>query len=289
MLSPLIELIPSGLLHGAILAFIALGVMIPFKLLNLPDLTAEGAYPLGAVISACLILSGLNPIVATFAACLLAGTLGIATAYIHLRFKSPTLLVGIILSIMVYSLNLRLMGKSNLALFTHNTLFQMIPDNIYIKIGFVFLLFCFLVIPLLHFFTTEIGLRFRAVGLNPNFAQRQGISLNSYLIVGFFIGNALAALAGSLMAQLQGYVDINMGVGIVIHALAALMIGECLIGTQTLTRQILAPFIGALVYQQIQGLALTIGLAPTDLKLLTGAIVLSLMMFRGQMLFSHKT
>lgn len=287
MLQSLVELIPTGLLHGAILAFIALGVMIPFKLLNLPDLTAEGAYPLGAVLSACLILSNVNPILATLIACLLAGMLGIATAYIHVRFKTPTLLVGIILSIMVYSLNLRLMGKSNLALFSHTTIFQLIPDNTALKIALVCALFAILVVPLLHFFTTEKGLRFRAVGLNPQFAQRQGISLNCYLIVGFFIGNALAALAGSLMGQLQGYVDINMGVGIVIHALAALMIGECLIGTQSITRQIMAPFLGALVYQQIQGFALVIGLAPTDLKLLTGAIVLSLMMFRGKMAFAR--
>jgi putative ABC transport system permease protein len=277
-------MIPNGLLHGGILAFIALGIMIPFKLLNLPDLTAEGAYPLGAVIASCFILSGLNPIAATLFACFLGGTLGIATAYIYLRFKIPTLLVGIILSIMVYSVNLRLMGKSNLALFYHVTLFQELPNSIFIKIGFIFSLFFILIAPLLHFFKTEVGLRFRAVGLNPHFAQRQGISLNSYMILGFFIGNALAALAGALMAQLQSYVDINMGVGIVIHALAALMIGECLVGTQTISRQLVAPFLGALVYQQIQAFALGIGFAPTDLKFLTGAIVLSIMMLRGKML-----
>ncbi len=280
----LYDLVPPGILHGLILAFIAFGIMIPFRLLNLHDLSAEGAYPLGAVISACLILSGIHAFLATLIATLLAGLVGLGTALIYIRYKTPPLLVSIILSTMLYSVHLRLMGTPNLALFTHNTLFNLIPDLIFLKISGVIFLFLVLAFLFYQFLNTEIGLRFRAVGLNPLFAQRQGISLKRYLLLGLFLGSALAGASGSLMAQVQGYVDINMGVGMVIHALAALMIGEGLIGNHTLRRQILAPFLGALVYQQIQGLALAIGLQPTDLKLLTGSIVLSLMMLRGKTL-----
>jgi putative ABC transport system permease protein len=172
------------------------------------------------------------------------------------------------------------MGKPNVALFGYNGLFSMIEENTSLKIMCIVAIIIFIAIPLLLFLKTQKGLRFRAVGLNPNFAQRQSINLTSYTFLGLFMGNALCGLAGSIMVQIQGYADIGMGIGIVIHALAALMIGESIVGTQTLTRQTIAPIIGALIYQQIQGLSLTLGLAPSDLKFLTGAIILCVIAMR---------
>ena len=130
------------------------------------------------------------------------------------------------------------------------------------------------------FLYTETGLRFRAVGANPIFAEKQGISITQYTILGLFVGNGLCGFAGSLMVQMQGYADIGMGVGIVVHALAALMIGEVIVRSRTIARAIVGPFCGALTYSQIQGFALAAGLAPSDMKFFTGAIVLAVLMLR---------
>ncbi len=274
MLGMLQELFQAGIIQGLILSLVALGVMIPFKILNFPDLTCDGAYPLAGAITGSLLLSGSSPVLATTLGMLAGGLLGLGTAFIHLRFKVNTLLAGIIVCTMVYSVNLRIMQKPNIALFDNNTLFLLFHENVLYSAIFLFCLSIGLIALCYRFLMSEKGLRLRAVGLNPEFAQRQGIALTPYILMGLFIGNAITGLAGSLMVQLQQYADIGMGIGMVIHALAALMIGESLIGTHTLKRQCLAPFVGALVYQQIQGLAMTLGLAPTDLKLVTGLIVL---------------
>lgn len=276
------ELILTGLLQGLVLAFVAYGVMIPFRLLDFPDLTAEGAYPFGAAISASLIIMNVHPIIAIMAGALGGGLAGMATACIHLRFGVNTLLSGIILSTMLYSVNLRLMGKPNIALFDQNTLFS--SDSILIRILMVLCILGVLIVPLLLFLRTHLGLRLRAVGFNPEFAKRQGISITRWTIFGLFLGNAYTGLAGGLMIQIQSYADVGMGVGIVIHALAALMLGECIVGSSSLNKQLLAPLVGALIYQQIQGLALSLGLAPSDLKLLTGGIVLAVIAIRGRVL-----
>jgi len=269
------ELIPAGILQSLILSLVALGVMIPFRLINFPDLTAEGAYPLGGALCASLLIAGVNPIVATVLASVAGGMLGLSTALIHLRFKVNTLLAGIIVSTMIYSVNLRLMGKPNLALFSENTttLFSSI-EFLSVKILLLLAINLIMMGLLYRFLLSEKGLRLRVVGLNPFVAKKQGVHLSQYIFLGLFAGNLLNSFSGSLMVQLQQYSDIGMGVGIVIHALAALMIGESILGSYTLLRQILAPFIGALIYQQIQGLVISLGFAPSDLKLVTGAIVL---------------
>jgi putative ABC transport system permease protein len=274
------ELVVAGLIQGLILGVVALGVMIPFKIVNFPDLTAEGAYPLGGALSASLLVAGCSPILATIVATMMAGFLGIGTALIHLRCKVNTLLAGIILSTMIYSVNLRLMGKPNIALFDSMTLFYNINHSSLHQFIFLLLLNIIIISLLYLFLNSEKGLRLRAVGFNPLFAQRQGVNLTRYVLLGLFLGNALNGLAGSLMVQIQQYADIGMGVGIVIHALAALMIGEAIMGSQTLARQVSSPFVGALIYQQIQGIAMSLGLAPSDLKLMTGAIVLLAISFK---------
>jgi putative ABC transport system permease protein len=266
------ELILTGLFQGLILALVAFGVMIPFRLLDFPDLTAEGTYPLGGAICASLLMMDVHPLLAVLCAAVCAGMAGMATALIHLRLQVNTLLAGIILSTMIYSVNLRIMGRPNIGLFDQHLLL-----NGY-GIAELFLLLlnlALMVLPLGLFLRTEVGLSFRAVGLNPSFAKRQGISVPAYILLGLFLAHAYVGVAGALMVQMQSYMDVGMGVGIVIHALAALIIGENIIGTHTLNRQLLAPLIGALVYQQIQGLALAFGLAPSDLKLLTGVIILT--------------
>jgi putative ABC transport system permease protein len=256
-----------------LLSLVAYGVMIPFRLLNFPDLTSEASYPLGGAICSSLIILNMGIMFSIFIATILAGIIGICTALIHLRFKVNSLLAGIILSTMVYSINLRIMGKPNLALFDKSILFAGMPISL--KILLMLSIIIALAIAFILFLYSEKGLRLRAVGLNKAFANKQTISITNYTILGLFIANCYNGLAGSIMVQLQSYMDIGMGVGIVIHGLAALMIGETIIGNSTLKKQLLAPLVGALIYQQIQGLALFIGLAPSDLKFLTGFIVLA--------------
>lgn len=279
MINAFIEIAPSSLLQSLILSILVIGVTIPFKILNFPDLTGEGSYPLGGSLCAALIVADLSPSLSLTIAAIGAGIAGICTAVIHIKYKVNTLLAGIILSTMIYSVNLRAMGKPNLALFDSPNLFANL-SNIYAKIVILLIINCVIIAVLYFFLNTEKGLQLRCVGLNPNFAQRQGINLNKNIIAGLFMGNAFAGLAGGLLISLQNYADIGMGIGIIIHALAAMMIGEKLIGNNNILKMISAPLIGAIIYQQIQGLALSVGLAPSDLKLLTGAIVLGIIVLR---------
>jgi putative ABC transport system permease protein len=200
-----------------------------------------------------------------------AGIMGICTALINLKFRVNSMLAGIILSTMAYSVNLRIMGKPNIALFDCGELFD---ANIANNMLIITILLASCVIPFAIFLRTDFGLRLRAVGLNQNFAKQHGISIEKYTIFGLFVAGAMFGLAGSLIVQLQNYMDVGIGVGILIHGLASLMIGEAIIGNVTLSRQLLAPLLGALVYQQVQGVALSLGLAPSDLKFFTGSIVL---------------
>ena len=272
------ELILTGILQALVLALVAYGVMIPFRLLNFPDLTSEGAYPFAGAVCASLLILDVNPILAVLVASIASGLVGIGTALIHLRFKVNTLLCGIIISTILYSVNLRLMGKPNIALFDQSILFE--NDSIISKILIMIGIITYFITPLALFLRSELGLRLRAVGLNADFAKRQNISVTQYTILGLFLANCYTGLAGSLMVQIQSYMDMGMGVGIVIHALAALIIGEAIIGNESLNKQLLAPLIGALVYQQIQGLALVSGLAPSDLKCVTGVVVLIVIALR---------
>jgi putative tryptophan/tyrosine transport system permease protein len=260
-----IELLYTGILQGLILAVIAFGTMIPFRFLNFPDLTAEGAYPLGGAVCASLIVVGVPQIWAVMAAVMAGGLMAVGTSQIALRLKVNSLLAGIIVSTMTYSINLRIMGKPNIALFD--------VGGITLDLISLIMVVMLCIIPFSLFLHTDFGLRFRTIGSNPKFPINHGISVNKYTSLGLFIAGSMFGLAGSLIVQMQQFMDVGMGVGIVVHGLASLMIGESIMGNSTIRRQLAAPIIGALIYQQIQGMALSLGLAPSDLKFFTGSIV----------------
>src|SRR3990167_678895 len=184
----------TGLLQSLILALVAYAIMIPFRLLNFPDLTAEGAYPLGGAVCTSLLLLHVNPLLAVIIASLVTGLMGVATSLIHLRLKVNTLLAGIILSTMMYSVNLRLMGKPNIGLFNTDSLFN--QNNMLSNILLLLAILIALVLPLTLFLRTEIGLRLRAVGLNQAFARRQSISVAGYTVLGLFIAGCFTGVAG---------------------------------------------------------------------------------------------
>ena len=276
-----VQLVPVTLAQSLILAFVVLGIMIPFRTLNFPDLTSEGAFPLGGCVCGVLLAGGASPLTAIAIALVAGFAAGCCTAFIHLRFRIHTLLAGILMMTMLYSINLRIMGKSNLSVFGTAAVFDWAPftrpgfpaSKIIIAglIGLVVLLL------LDRFFKTEKGTAVRAVGANPDMAEAQGINVWAATIGGVGLASAFSALGGALMVQSQGFADVNMGLGILINGLAALMIGEAIVGKQTVFRQLAAPFVGAIVYYQLVSLCLAAGMPPPDLKLATGLFVLAML------------
>jgi putative ABC transport system permease protein len=275
-----VELMPASLVQAMIVSLLAIGIMISFKIINFPDFTPEGSYPFAGAVCSALIVGGVHPGVATIIACISAGSMGVATAFLHLHLRINGLLAGIIISTMIYSLNIKLIGAQNIDLTGFENLFSTISDNIIYKILSLIGLNIIIIVPILLFFQTSIGLRLRAVGANPKFAAKQGINISTYTIVALFIANALCGLSSSIIVQIQGQADIDIGVGVVVHALAALMIGEFILNPNNITTQILAPCLGSLVYTQLQAIAILIGFAESDLKFFTGTIVLLILAIR---------
>ena len=276
-----VQLVPVTLAQSLILAFVVLGIMIPFRTLNFPDLTSEGAFPLGGCVCGVLLAGGAAPLTAILIALVAGFAAGCCTAFIHLRFRIHTLLAGILMMTMLYSINLRIMGKSNLSVFGTPAVFDWAPFTRpgfpASKIVIAGLLGLVVLILLNRFFKTEKGTAIRAVGANPDMAEAQGINVWAATIAGVGLASAFSALSGALMVQSQGFADVNMGLGILINGLAALMIGEAIVGKQTVFRQLAAPFVGAIVYYQLVSLCLAAGMPPPDLKLATGLFVLAML------------
>jgi putative ABC transport system permease protein len=272
------ELVPVTLAQSLIYAFVAFGVMLPFRLLSFPDLTSEGSFPIGGCVAGAMIAAGFSPPLAILAGTFGGFLAGSATAMVSLKFRISSLLAGIIIVTMIYSINLRIMGRSNIALFQFDNLFDMIwpgmNNTLWQKIVFLGIGVSLLLGLAYAFLRTEKGIAFRAVGANLDMAEAQGIHSWWHIVLGFGAAGALCAFAGALIVQSQGFSDVNIGFGVLINGLAAVIIGELITGRDSVWRQLLAPIIGAVVYFQIISVCLALGLAPTDLKFATGALVL---------------
>ncbi|PSJ62856.1 ABC transporter permease [Pseudaminobacter soli (ex Li et al. 2025)] len=284
-----LNLVPVTLSQSLIYSFLVLGIMIPFRLLSFPDLTSEGAFPLGGCVCATLLMAGYSPLLATLAAILAGAGAGAATALVHLRFRINSLLAGILVFTALYSLNMRILGRSNVALFGADNIFMQINPAILSDVRLQVVTFAILIVAVLialrWYLATQAGAAMRVIGINPDLAPSLGISIWTCTIAGLGIASGLTALGGALIVQLQGYADVGMGTGILINGLASLVIGETITGRQTVTRQLLAPVVGAAIYYQLVSLALSLGLQPSDLKVVTAAFVLvtlGLPMLRGR-------
>lgn len=273
-----INLIPVTIAQSLILSFVVLAIMIPFRILGFPDLTSEGAYPLGGCVCALALIGGLNPVLAVVLAMAAGFIAGCCTAFIHLRFRIHSLLAGILMMTMLYSIDLRLLGRSNQPVFNIATIYDYVPEgccsDVMAKIIVAGLLALAVFIVLRLYFLTERGIAMRAVGANPDMAEANGINVWTMTIGGVGLAGGFSALSGAIMVQSQGFADVNMGLGILINGLAALMIGEAVVGKSTPVRQLLAPFAGTLIYYQLISICLVAGLPPGDLKLATGLFVL---------------
>lgn len=278
MIGVFLNLVPVTLVQSLIYSLVAIAIMIPFRTLSLPDLTVEGSFPLGGCVAAALVTAGLNPWAGTALAVAAGVVAGAATALIHLRLRIPSLLAGILVATMIWSVDLRAMGMPNRSVAPELSLYDTISPDILLSNWMQVALFAVLVgavvLSLIAFYRTEMGLSLRCVGANARLSPALGISSSGYVVLGFGLANGLAALGGALVVQQQGYADVTMGFGILVNALAALIIGEAIIGQASIERQIVAPVVGSIVYYQLVSLGLAIGLHPSDLKFLTGAFVL---------------
>ena len=215
--SAFLNLVPVTLAQSLIYSFVALGIMIPFRLLSFPDLTSEGAFPLGGSVCAALILAGYDPLFATLAATVAGVGAGATTALIHLRFRINSLLAGILVFTALYSVNMRVMGRSNVAMFSADSVFLRINPSIISNVWLQIACFgAFLLVALLAlrwYLATQAGAALRVVGINPDLAPSLGISVWTYTIIGLGMASGLTAFGGALVVQQQGYADVGDGDG----------------------------------------------------------------------------
>lgn len=247
---------------------------------------------MGAAIFALMMYRGYGPLVGVLSALLLGALAGLFTGVLHTVSRIPALLSGILTMICLYSINLRVMGRPNISLsenLGHRTIFVILRDafpsipEVYVRFVFLLLLLLFLKIVVDLFLQTEIGLSVRATGDNETLVETQGIDPNRMKLVGIALSNALVALSGAMFAQYQGFVDINMGIGMVVSGLASVIVGEVLLRGKTIFVVTLQVILGAVVYRMATAIALNwgyhIGFKPYDLKLFTGILVIIILSF----------
>jgi putative ABC transport system permease protein len=278
VLSGFLLTIPVSLEQGLAYSLVALGIVISFRILAFPDLTVDGSFTLGAAVVARLIMEGVAPIYGIFAATAAGFVAGCCTGLLNTRLKINSLLAGILMMTSLYSVNLRIMGRSNIQLLTVQTFLTPLENlevNRFIPIIAFFLVVSFGIKLLSDMFLhTQIGFAMRATGDNDQMIRSLGVNTDNMTVLGLGISNALVALCGALVAQDQGFSDVGMGIGMIVAGLASIIIGEALVGKQTVARMTLAALVGSIIYKLIISVGLRLGLAPTDLKLATGLMVI---------------
>lgn len=261
----------SVVTQSLILAIMAIGVYITFKILDFPDMTADGSYTMGAAISAAALAGGLNPLVGVLLAVVGGALAGMVTGLLHIKVKISNLLSGILTMGMLYSINLRIMGKSNIPLFTFPNLFKgNIPP---VVIALVFVLIAKILLDL--FLKTGLGYTLKGVGDNEQMIKSLGINIGNIKILGLMISNALIALSGALMAQFQGFADVTMGIGTLVLGIASIIIGLTLFKKIRAVKATTAILIGAFIYQFTIYFALNLGMLSTDLKLISSLVIVA--------------
>lgn len=262
--------IPGAIELGLLYALMALGVYITFRILNFPDLTVDGSFVTGGGIATVMITSGFSPLLATLAAFAGGIMAGACTGLLHTKGKINALLSGILMMIALYSINLRIMGKPNVAIHGSDDIFQGISPLLIMP--FVVIIIKLMLDAFLH---TDMGLAVRATGDNPRMIRSFGANTDNTTILGVSLSNGLVALSGALIAQQSGFADISMGIGMIVIGLASVIIGEAIFGSMTVFRATLAVILGSIVYRIVVALALYVDwLKTSDLKFITAFIVI---------------
>ena len=280
-----------GLAMGLVFAWAVLALALAFRLLNFPDLTVEGSFPIGAAVYAVLVRGGASVPLAMGCAFCGGAVAGAMTGFLHVRFQLNKFLAGIIVVAMSYSISLRIMGASNIGLLRQPSLFTCLTPLSevtwgHFHVGLLLVLGGLLAVGgvlIALGLGTRAGTRLRAAGCNPEFARSLGISVPLSFVIGLALTNGLSAFAGTLLAMHQGFADISMGQGTLILALAAMTIGERVVPEKRLPLHvfvIVAAIVGSVVYQLIVAYAVRLGVPATDLKLATAVLVLIIVAFR---------
>ncbi|MGN0525674.1 ABC transporter permease [Eubacterium sp.] len=270
-----INAIPGAIGQGLIWGIMAIGVYITFRVLDFADLTVDGTLATGGATLVTAMMNGVNVYVALVIAFAAGCLAGLVTGLLNTAFGIPPILAGILTQLALYSINLRILGKANqpVSSYKYHLICTMSELNKALLVATAFVL---VIIAILYwFFGTEIGHAIRATGTNMNMARANGININSSKILALVISNGLVALAGGLLAQYQGYSDINMGRGAIVIGLAAVIIGEVLLGKifKNFALKLLAVAIGGIIYYVVMQFVISLGLNTDDLKLLTAAVV----------------
>lgn len=290
------SLVIGAFTMGLILALLSLGMLISFRMVRFTDITVDGSITLGAAVTAVLIVQGWNPWLAAGIAFLSGAAAGSITGLLHTRFKIQEILAGILMMTALYSINLRVMGRSNIPLLDVksfsfqverllagltdgaaklNILGWMVPlidVALFIAAALVTVLAGCL---LQRFLMTHFGTALRAAGNNQQMVRAQGVNHNSMIVFGLALSNGLVALSGSLLAQYQGFADVQMGIGMMVWGLASIIIGEALVGKSGIGLAIIGAILGTILFRLLIAIALRWGLNPNDLKLVTALFVFS--------------
>ena len=265
------NLIIDAIEEGLLFSIVSMGVYITYKILDFPDLSVDGTYPLGAAITAVLLINGVNPWLAIIISAVGGAIAGGTTAFLHVKLKISNLMSGILVMIALYSVNLRVMGKSNTPLFSTKTIFK----NTNLKSIFIIIIMvviCKIIID--TFLKTKRGFLLIAVGDNEQVVSSLGINKNGVKVLGLMISNGLVGMAGAIQAQKYGYADVTMGQGIVVMGLATVVIGITIFGKLSLLKCTTLSILGAIIYRVAIAIALRVNFNPNDLKLITAIIVI---------------
>jgi len=265
---------------GLIFGFVALGVFLAFRVLDFPDLTVDGSFPLGAATAAVALSNGIDPWTSLLIAAAAGSVCGLVTAFLNVRFGILNLLASILTMIALFSVNLRVMGRPNMSLLNQDTIVTPfydlgIPDHI---VRPLVLLVLVVIVALLlgRFLASDFGLAMRAAGANPRMAQANGVDVGRQIYVGMALSNGLVGLAGALFAQIAGFADVTSGVGTIVVGLASVIVGETLFRTRSMLIALFACILGSVVYRVAVQLALSadfLFLKASDLNLVTAVLV----------------
>lgn len=279
------------LVEGFVYAIMTLGVYITYKILDFPDLSVDGTFPLGGAVTAVLIIGGVNPLLTLPISFLIGGLAGMITGIIHVKFKVRDLLSGIIVMTALYSINLRIAGKANLPIFTRESIFEnaflesVIPKALKQFSDVIILFVIVLVMKLLldGYLKTKSGYLLRAVGDNETLVTSLAKDKGTVKIIGLAISNAYVALAGCIYTQKSGYFDISsMGTGTVVIGLASVIIGTNLFKQVSFIKATTAVIIGSVIYKACVSIAISLGLVASDLKLITSVLFLAILIIGSE-------
>lgn len=259
-----------------IFAIMVLGVYLSYKILDFPDMTVDGSFPLGGAVASAILIKGENPILALVVATICGAIAGLITGMIHVKLKVTNLLAGIIVMTGLYSINLRIMGKSNIPLFSVKHLFNgnMIP------IVTLVILLILAKITIDYLLKTKFGFALKALGDNETLVISLGIDEKKLKIYGLMIANSFVALSGAILAQYQGFADVGMGTGTIITGLASIIIGEAIFKKRSFISMSMTVILGTIIYRTIIAMSLKLGMNASDLKLITSILVVGIIFLK---------